>query len=194
MTNSISEVQSADEFRDGLAPIWAAAKLASPQFECSGRATFPVGPSFEIAASSWRENIFLPLLQPMLLAALQHARRGEVREMLALDRQLSAKLPKSALEGSCREGRRLAQLSSDIRGDRGLQRIVKALDEKSADGHLATIFAARAAAFSLSDRVAIGAYLFQELSGGAPHSPVSAVCDLIASCLEPLASEELRAA
>lgn len=192
--NPISELQSPDELKHGLAPIWAAARSANPDFATSGRVTFPAGTSFAAASTAWNTALFQPALLPAFLSTLNHARCGEAREILAIDAGLSAALSDAAREGSLRAGRRLVIHSKDLRGDRTLQRLTGWVEDGSMDGHLVTLFAARCATFSLSDRAAVGAYLFQELCGGTPDTPVPAVCDFISLCLEPLASHKLRAA
>lgn len=192
--NPISELQSPDELKHGLGPIWAAARAANPEFSISGPVTFPADSPFDSACEAWNTGLFQPILLPALLSSLGHARRGEAREILHLDAHLSATLPEDVRTGSIRAGRRLAAASRELKGDRTLQRLAAWTADGSMDGHLVTIFAARCAAFSLFDRAAVGAYLFQELCGGAPGAPASAVCDFIRTCLEPQVSRELRAA
>jgi hypothetical protein len=193
--NSISEVENPGEIRHGLGPIWAATRVANPDFALCGPVTFRCGAVFTISSSAWHETVFAPVLLPALRASLAHARRGEAREIIALDQRLSTQLPENTLTASTRAGHRLAALGSTLRGDRLLPRLAANVADGAAPGHLATVFAARCGAFSLPDRVAIGAYLFQEMCAGAPHVSVADVCDFVARCLEPLgASLELRAA
>jgi UreF. len=192
--NPISELQSPDELQHGLGPIWAAARAANPEFSLSGPVTFPTGMAFAAACETWNTGLFQPMLLPAFLSALEHARRGEAREILDLDARLSSTLPGDARTGSIRAGRRLSAASRELKGDRTLQRLAAWTADGTMDGHLVTIFAARCAAFSLFDRAAVGAYLFQELCGGAPDAPAPVVCDFIRLCLEPQVSRELRAA
>jgi hypothetical protein len=192
----ISEIEHPDELRHGLGPIWAAARVANPDFAVAGAVTFHAGASFTHAAVAWRDSIFAPMLVPALRSALGHARRGELRELSALDKKLSEQLGEIARESSIRAGRRLALRSSGLQGDRLLPRLGEWVRDGATPGHLAIVFAARCAAFSLPDRIAVGAYLFEEMCAGAPTAPIPEVCDFVAACIEPLggSSLELRAA
>jgi hypothetical protein len=192
----LSELEHPSDLRHGLGPIWAATRIANPDFAITGPVTFHGGPIFATAAQAWRETIFTPILLPALRATLGHARRGEVREISVLDRKLSDELGERARDGSLRAGDRLAAHGCGLRGDRLLPRLGESVREGRTPGHLAIIFAARCAAFSLPDRVAVGAYLFQEMCAGAPTAHVPEVCDFVAACLEPLggAATELQAA
>lgn len=191
----ISEIETPDELRHGLGPIWTAARVANPEFALCGAVTFRAAAGFSALAEAWRAAMFEPVLLPALRSALAHAHRGELRELTALDARLSEQLPKHARTGSLAAGQKLARLGADLRGDRLLSRLADNVRDGIAPGHLAIVFAARCAAFSLPDRTAIGAYLFQELYAGAPTAPVAAVCDFVAACIEPLGGVfELRAA
>ncbi len=192
----LSELEHPSDLRHGLGPIWAATRVANPDFAISGPVTFHSGAIFTASATAWRDAVFSPILLPALRATLGHARRGEVREISALDLRLSEQLGENAREGSLRAGLRLAAHGCDLRGDRLLPRLGEWVRDGVSPGHLAIIFAARCAAFSLPDRIAAGAYLFQEMCAGAPAAAVPDVCDFVAACLEPLggSSIELRAA
>jgi hypothetical protein len=193
--NPISEVVDPGQLRHGLGPIWAAARTANPDFTLSGPVTFRAPGLFAPAAVAWQESLFNPVLLPALRAALAHARRGEVRELAALDQRLSESLPAGVRDDSTRAGHRLALHGAALRGDRLLPRLAASVSDGTSPGHLAIVFAARCGAFSLPDRMAVGAYLFQEMCAGAPTAPVIDVCDFVARCLEPLgAIPALRAA
>lgn len=194
--NPIAEVENPAELRHGLGPIWTAARIANPDFAICSPVTFRAAAGFGALAAAWRETIFVPALLPALRAASAHAGRGQVRELAALDRELSEKLPAAVRADSRRAGQRLALHGSELRGDRLLPRLAESIRTGAMPGHFAIVFAARSAAFSLPTRAAIGAYLFQEMCAGAPAAPVVDVCDFVAGCLEPLggAASELRAA
>ena len=194
--NSISEIETPNELLHGLGPIWAATRVANPDFTLCTPVTFDGRAGCTAIADAWRSSVFTPVLLPALRAALHHGRSGELRELAALDRRLSEELDPQAREGSLRAGRNLAARGGDLRGDRILPRIAEAIRTGTMPGHLAIVFAARCAVFSLPDRVAAGAYLFQEISAGAPHARVIDVCNFVSECIEPLggSSLELRAA
>jgi len=182
----LSEIEHPDELRHGLGPIWTATRVANPDFVISGPVTFLTGASFSMSANAWREAVFAPFLLPALRSALAHARKGGLRELCELDQRLSEQLGEVSREGSLRAGRRLAGRGSELPGDRLLSRLSECVAAGTTPGHLVVVFAARCAAFSLPDRVAAGAYLFQEMCGGAPTATIPIVCDFIAACLEPL--------
>ncbi len=192
----ISELEHPDELRHGLGPIWTATRVANPDFASLSPVTFRGGHIFPASAATWKAAVFMPLLLPALRSALAHARRGQFRELLDLDRQLSEALDEAARAGSIAAGQRLAQHGCHLQGDRLLPRLGEAARSRATPGHLAIVFAARCAAFSLPDRTAVGAYIFQEMCAGAPTAHVPAVCDFVADCIEPLgeAGFELRAA
>ncbi len=192
----LSELEHPSDLRHGLGPIWAATRVANPDFAISGPVTFHGGAIFMTSAVTWRDAVFAPILLPAMRATLGHARRGEVREISTLDQKLSLELGENAREGSLRAGRRLAAHGCDLRGDRLLPRLGEWARDGQTPGHLAIIFAARCAAFSLPDRIAVGSYLFQEMCAGAPTARVPEVCDFVAACIEPLGSSAagLRAA
>jgi hypothetical protein len=194
--NLISEIENPGQIRHGLGPIWAATRVANPDFTTCGPVTFRTGSNFPTSVAAWQETVFTPFLLPALRAALDHARRGEARELTALDQRLSQQLAEAITTGSLGAGRRLALLGGDFRGDRLLPRLATAVREGTTPGHLAIIFAARCAVFSLPDRAAVGAYLFQEMCAGAPTARVDEVCEFVARCIEPLggSSLSLRAA
>ena len=192
----LSEIEHPDELRHGLGSIWSATRVANPDFAISGPVTFHSGASFGMSAAAWRNAVFSPVLLPALRAALGHARRGELRELSALDRKLSGELGEIARDGSLRAGRHLAQRGAELQGDRLLPRLGEWVRDGMTPGHLVIVFAARCAAFSLPDRATAGAYLFQEMCAGAPTAAIPIVCEFIASCIEPLggAPAGLRAA
>lgn len=192
---AISELENPGEIRHGLGPIWAATRVANPDFATCAAVTFRAGPVFRLSADAWRDTVFQPSLLPALRAALRHGHRGEFRELLALDQRLSAELDPHHLAASTRAGHRLAVIGRDLRGERLLTRLAEHVRTGTTPGHLSIVFAARCGAFSLPDRTAVGAYLFQELCAGAPRARVDEVCDFVAGCLEPMgAPGALRAA
>jgi hypothetical protein len=190
----ISEIQHPDELRHGLGPIWAAARVANPDFAICSPVTFRSSKAFAVDAPAWKAAIFKPILLPAFRATLAHARRGELRELCAVDLRLSDQLAASLRDDSMRNGQRLAAHGSDLLGERLLPRLADAVRDGTTPGHFAIAFAARCAAFSLHDRVAIGAYLFQEMCAGAPTAPVVEVCDFVAACIDDGPARELQAA
>lgn len=110
----------------------------------------------------WLGAVFEPLLLPHLSQVLEFASRQSLREVVGRDVDLHRYLPASIKEPSISAGRLLLQ-TSPPRGDRLLARLQDAIENGTAVGHFATLYAVRAAAFSIPTRTAILAYLWQEL-------------------------------
>lgn len=116
----------------------------------------------------WVDAVFEPLLLPHLAQVLEFASRQSLREVVARDLDLHRDLPASVKEPSISAGRLLLQ-AFPPRGDRLLTRLQEAIDQGKAPGHFATLYAVRAAAFSIPTRTAILAYLWQELMVTLPR-------------------------
>ena len=110
----------------------------------------------------WVGTVFAPLLLPHLGQVLEFASRQSLREVVLCDLDLDRYLPASSKEPSISAGRLLLQ-AFPPRGDRLLTRLQEAIDHGRAAGHFATLYAVRAATFSIPTRTAILAYLWQEL-------------------------------
>ena len=115
----------------------------------------------------WVDAVFEPLLLPHLSQVLEFASRQSLREIIVCDLDLDRYLPAGARESSISAGRLLLQ-AFPPRGDRLLTRLQEAIDHGRAAGHFATLYAVRAAAFSIPTRTAILAYLWQELIVALP--------------------------
>ncbi len=177
-------------------PLESGLHVANPAFETTGPLTFRNASRFDLAAPSWRDAIFLPVLLPTLRTTLDLARAGEVREILALEATLLAQTPPAAALPLVTEGRRLAETTGDPRGDRVLSRLHAAMRGGQMQGHFAVLFAARCAVFSIPTHVTLGAYLLQELLAGSPHTSASKAIAFAATCLDDLhlLAPQLRAA
>jgi hypothetical protein len=112
--------------------------------------------------SHWTRSSFQPFILPHLVQVQELSSRQFVREILKLDRAFSALLSKETEEKSLEAGRHLL-LTKSLKADRTLERIHRAVEAGSAPGHFATLFAVRAAVFSIAPRTAVLAYLLQEL-------------------------------
>jgi len=112
--------------------------------------------------ADWTRSSFQPLILPHLVQVQALSSRQFVREILGLDRAFSGLLPKDTEEKSVEAGRQLL-LTKSLKADRTLDRIQRAVAAGNAPGHFATLFAVRAAVFSIAPRTAVSAYLLQEL-------------------------------
>lgn len=112
--------------------------------------------------SRWTRSSFQPFILPHLVQVQALSSRQFVREILGLDRAFSDLLSKETEVKSVEAGRHLL-LAKSLKTDRTLDRVHRAVAAGSAPGHFATLFAVRAAVFSIAPRTAVQAYLLQEL-------------------------------
>jgi hypothetical protein len=112
--------------------------------------------------SDWTRSSFQPFILPHLVEVQALSSRQFVREILGLDRAFSGLLSKETEAKSVEAGRHLL-LAKSLKADRTLERVQRAVADGSAPGHFATLFAVRAAGFSIAPRTAVQAYLLQEL-------------------------------
>jgi hypothetical protein len=112
--------------------------------------------------ADWTRSAFQPFILPHLVQVQALSSRQFVREIIGLDRAFSDQLSKETEEKSVEAGRHLLLMKS-LKADRTLDRIQRAVNAGSAPGHFATLFAVRAAVFSIAPRTTVSAYLLQEL-------------------------------
>ena len=112
--------------------------------------------------ADWTRSSFQPFILPHLVRVQALSSRQFVREILGLDRAFSGLLSKETEEKSVEAGRQLLLMKS-LKADRTLDRIQRAVAAGNAPGHFATLFAVRAAVFSIAPRTTVSAYLLQEL-------------------------------
>ena len=123
--------------------------------------------------ADWTRSSFQPFILPHLLEVQDLSSRQFVREILGLDRAFSSLLSKESEEKSLEAGRQLLSMKS-LKADRTLDRIQRAVAAGNAPGHIATLFAVRAAVFSIAPRTAVSAYLLQELVCEIPDPDLQA--------------------
>ena len=123
--------------------------------------------------ADWTRSSFQPFILPHLLEVQDLSSRQFVREILGLDRAFSGLLSKESEEKSLEAGRQLLSMKS-LKADRTLDRIQRAVAAGSAPGHFATLFAVRAAVFSIAPRTTVSAYLLQELVCEIPDPDLQA--------------------
>jgi hypothetical protein len=123
--------------------------------------------------ADWTRSSFQPFILPHLLEVQDLSSRQFVREILGLDRAFSSLLSKESEEKSLEAGRQLLSMKS-LKADRTLDRIQRAVAAGNAPGHFATLFAVRAAVFSIAPRTTVSAYLLQELVCEIPDPDLQA--------------------
>lgn len=135
----------------------------NPSLDLIRAVTWNLEGDAETSWLNWLDAVFAPFILPHLAQVLEFASRQSLREVVVCDVDLHRHLPASIKGPSISAGRLLLQ-ASPPRGDRLLARLQEAIDQGRAAGHFATLYAVRAAAFSIPTRTAILAYLWQELS------------------------------
>lgn len=143
------------------------ARLANPAIAGMGPVTFQAG--FRVVNYNWEPwlRAVFPAILPVLSEAVALGGSHLGRELVALDQDALAGLPRSMREASARAGRLLLKQGVPP-GAKALQKLMLAVEKGDAPGHLATVFGARCGIFSIGTRAAAAAYVFHELTLGAP--------------------------
>lgn len=143
--------------------------------------------------AGYREQILLPVELPAILRAHGHAARNELRELLALDRELAgdARLrefrPASAAVGR----RQLAKLRP-LRDQRLVQRYLRAVEDGQAHGWHTVVFGVFLAQYSLPPRQGLLLYGQRTLGGfldaaaGTLRLPAASADAIFADAAQPL--------
>jgi hypothetical protein len=113
--------------------------------------------------SRWLQQEFRTSLLPHLDEVLALARQQQVREIVRLDVAFGQVLPKHLKELSLQRGQLLLE-NTPSRGDRMFSKLKQTIEAGLTPGHYATVFACRAAVFSLSPRLAFLCFCWQELN------------------------------
>ncbi len=112
------------------------------------------------AWEQWRETIFEPALAPALAAAAGHAQQEHAREMLAVDADLSARLPADVSARSVAAGQRLLQQLRQARGTRWVLKLAESAARNDAVAHFAVVYAGQSAFFHLPLRLLLPTYAY----------------------------------
>lgn len=150
-------------------------------------------PTLRRFLAGYREQVLLPVELPAILAAHGHACRGELRELIALDRALASDLRlREFRAASAAVGRRQLSKLRPLRDQRLVQRYLRAVEAGEAHGWHTLVFGVFLAQYSLPLRQGLMLYGQRTLggfldSGGATLRLPVAVCDdVFASILSPL--------
>lgn len=135
--------------------------------------------------AGYREQILMPIELPAILAAHGHACRGELRELVAIDRALGADMRlREFRAASAAVGRRQLSKLRPLRDQRLVQRYLLAVENGEAHGWHTLVFGIFLAQYSLPLRQGLMLYAqralggFLDSAGGSLRLPV-AVCDEI---------------
>ena len=114
----------------------------------------------------YRAEILIPIELPAIVAAHQHASRGELRELLALDAKLAGeRVIRRFAQASCRVGQRQLGRLRPLRDQRVVQRYLTALEDGRAGGWHTLVYGLSLAMFSLPLRQGLQNYAEQTLHG-----------------------------
>jgi urease accessory protein UreF len=115
-------------------------------------------PAVRTFIARFRERLLAPVELPAIRDAYHHARRGELRELLDLDRRLSANYGRSAFADASRHvGRTQLRRLRPLR-DRTAQRYLQAVEAGEATGWHVVVYGLLLALFSMPLRQALGHY------------------------------------
>lgn len=175
--------------QNGLADLAQTAHRLNPALEALGPVTFRPSAAAREDWNAWCDQVWLPLLGPALKQAMAFSRSGCLRELADLDLGLNERLGSELAPASSTAGRHLLQAAGVLRGEKSVRRFAEWRESGRATGHLLTVHALRAAAFSATDPQAFGSYLYQEAVGGLfPNHPA-----LVGECVEAALRSESAA-
>ncbi len=133
--------------------------------------------------AGYREQVLLPIELPAILAAHGHACRGELRELIALDRSLASDSRlREFRAASAAVGRRQLSKLRPLHDQRLVQRYLRAVENAEAHGWHTLVFGIFLAQYSLPLRQGLALYAQRTLGGfldsaGATLRLPVAVCD-----------------
>ena len=114
----------------------------------------------------YQRHILLPLELPAIQAAHGHVMRQEVRELVALDQQLTAEnLLKNFASASARVGQSQLQKLRPLRDQRSVQRYLLAVEAGEAQGWHTLVYGLTLAVYSLPLRQGLLGYAHQTTRG-----------------------------
>ena len=123
-------------------------------------------PSLRQFLNAYRETILVPIELPAIVAAYQHAARGEIKELIALDGRLAAeRASREFAVASCRVGQRQLGKLRPLRDQRLVQRYLAAIEAGAARGWHTVVYGVSLAMFSLPLRQGLQHYGEQTLGG-----------------------------
>ncbi|MGA2173885.1 MAG: urease accessory UreF family protein [Verrucomicrobiota bacterium] len=142
-------------------PVVSAA-LPSPK----GGATPGEFPALQEFLEAYLSEILLPLELPAIVEACGHARRGELRELIAQDQRLNAPLRLTPFAGPSRQiGRLQLTRMRPLRDDRTVQRYLAAVESGHAHGWHTVVYGLTLAVYSLPLRQGLLYYAQETLAG-----------------------------
>ncbi|MEN9573266.1 MAG: UreF [Verrucomicrobiota bacterium] len=143
--------------------------------------------------AGYREQVLLPVELPAILAAHGHACRGELRELVSLDRALAADPRlREFRAASAAVGRRQLSKLRPLRDQRLVQRYLRAVENGEAHGWHTLVFGVFLAQYSLPPRQGLVLYGHRTLggfvasAGASLRLPISVRDDVFAEAAAPV--------
>ena len=123
-------------------------------------------PSLRNFLDAYRVQVLVPVELPAIVSAFQHATRGELKELIALDERLAqdTAIRKFAV-ASCRVGQRQLSKLRPMRDQRLVQRYLTAIADGRARGWHTLVYGVSLAMFSLPLRQGLQNYIEQTARG-----------------------------
>jgi hypothetical protein len=173
------------------AEIFRVARLCAPSLDSLGPLTFHGNPTAASELTNWRDSVWCPLISPAIDSAHASGKIG-CRELIEVDQKLDLQLAGPLAKSSRTAGRQLATQFSAPANEPALLKFLAAVASGSSPGHLAILFAARAAVFHIPLSTTRAALLFLEMRA----SPIDSLWSILETCLVGIkpASASLNAA
>jgi urease accessory protein UreF len=141
----------------------AASGLAVSAFQLRRIQSLPALRSF---LESYRAELLTPVELPVIVRAYGHASRNELRELVALDRQIATTQgARDFAAASCRVGQRQLNRLRPLRDHRLIQRYRAAIERGEAHGWHTVVYGVSLAVFSLPLRQGLVGYASRTLGG-----------------------------
>ena len=123
-------------------------------------------PSLRKFLDQYRSQVLLPVELPAIVAAYQHAARGEAKELIALDEKMAGNTEaREFANASCRVGQRQLSKLRPMRDQRLVQRYLAAIEAGDARGWHTLVYGVSLAMFSLPLRQGLQNYIEQTMRG-----------------------------
>jgi len=148
-----------------------------------GQVTFTGDSSIVDDLLQWRDAILVPHIAPAARSAYGAAKRG-FRELTIVDKNLDLAGPLA--KNSRAAGRLIARSTRAPVGETALERYLAAVDREECPGHMAVVFAARAAVFHLPKPLVLAAIVFVELRS----SPIGDLWPCVEKCIQAIPPSE----
>lgn len=166
-----------------IAHWWRVVEICLPSHAHAGPASFlPSGAErVDEDWDFWAEQFGAPIFAPSF--ASLYAAAVSTGELLVVDAAMGAALPEEMARRSLMLGRSVLSDFLPPRGMKILERLSRAADTDSSQGHLITVFAVRAHGFHIPAIEAFGAFLLMECVLGASAVGVTLPASRIAEML-----------